>query len=179
MKALLRTLLGLSLCATVGLAVGCDHGHGFEPLEVGGDSRPTTQPKSSSQFVRAVYADLLGRSPEVYDFQLEDADGNDLGAFEIDESEQLLGTLDSVADETVMRSIVTAGLCASKEVGLPAKDEVADPAAFIGDKFRRLLGREPTAYELAAFVGAWNEDPVVGPAVVVRAIIASREYQAQ
>jgi len=50
---------------------------------------------------------------------------------------------------------------------------------YIRDQFRRLLGREPNTYELEAFAAEWENDPAVGPRTVIRAIIASREYQSQ
>ena len=54
-----------------------------------------------------------------------------------------------------------------------------DPEAFVRAQFRRLLGREPGVYEREAFVDAFENDPAVGPATVIRALIESREYQSR
>ena len=52
-----------------------------------------------------------------------------------------------------------------------------DPAEFIAEQFRRLLGREPSAYELRAFADEWQTDDAVGPRAIIRALVGSREYQ--
>jgi hypothetical protein len=155
----------------------CEANYGFDPVAVGSDEASAPRPRSNSQFVRAVFADVLGRSPEVYDFVIYDDQGNEISSFEVDESEFLIAAMDSVADERVMRSIVATGLTHSTEVALPSKDEVDDPEAFIGDQFRRLLGREPGAYELHAFLQEWTAADAVGPHEIVRALVGSREYQ--
>jgi hypothetical protein len=82
-----------------------------------------------------------------------------------------------MGDSRPLRALLVAGLAASAEVGLPARGDVDDPAEFVGEQFRRLLGREPSAYELRAFVDEWRADDAVGPRTVVRALVGSREYQ--
>jgi hypothetical protein len=134
--------------------------------------------KTSSQFVRSVYADLLGRTPESYDFTLK-VNGQTQFKFQLDEEQQLVGTLDGIGDGLPMRNLIANGLLHSQEMTIPDKASVADPATFIHDQFTKLLGREPNPYELAVFVDAWNTDPAVGPRTIIRAIVGSREYQSQ
>jgi hypothetical protein len=150
----------------------------FAPTGTGGDgSGDAPRAKTNSQFVRGVYADLLGRAPTSYTFSLETAGGDVLVAFPLDEQALLLNTLDAVGDPAPMRNLIVAGLVKSTEAQLPPKATIADPGAWIGEQFQRFLGREPNAYELAVFVDEWNGDPAVGPETVVRALLASREYQ--
>jgi hypothetical protein len=134
--------------------------------------------KTSSQFVRSVYSDLVGRTPESYDFTLK-VNGVQQFKFQLDEEAQLVTTLDGIGDGLPMRNLIANGLLHSDEVTIPAKGDVADPTTFIHDQFTKLLGREPNPYELAVFVDAWNTDPAVGPRTIIRAIVGSREYQSQ
>ena len=64
------------------------------------------------------------------------------------------------------------------EITIPDKSTVTS-RDYIREQFRRLLGREPNTYELEAFAAEWDKDPAVGPRTIIRAIIASREYQSQ
>jgi hypothetical protein len=171
--------IALCLCTALALGAGCSTTYDFDPVTVGeDDSGRDPRPKSSSQFIRSVYADLYGRTPEVYDFTITQG-AQILVQFPIDEQEQLVAAQDAVGDPTSLRSRLVAGMVRAAEAGLPTKASVSDPAEFIADKFRRLLGREPSPYELAIFVGEWNADPAVGPHAIVRALIGSREYQSQ
>lgn len=97
--------------------------------------------------------------------------------FSVDESQFLLASLDGVGDPASIRGLIATGLAASPEAGIPAKEDIDDPAAYIAEQFRRFLGREVGAYELSAFVDEWETDEAVGPRTVIRALIASREYQ--
>ncbi|HUS67424.1 MAG TPA: hypothetical protein VMZ28_22965 [Kofleriaceae bacterium] len=149
----------------------------FQPITAGKDETRAPRARSNSQLVRAVYADLVGRAPQVYNFLVYDAQGTEVSRFPLDEQALLIDTLDSVGDPTPMRALLIAGLVDSAEVSLPDKDDAGNPAAYITGQFRAFLGREPGAYELAAFTAAWREDPAVGPKTVVRALLGSREYQ--
>jgi hypothetical protein len=174
-----RILASLAFGAALALAgSGCgETTYGFEPVDTGkDDSAGEPRPKSNSQYIRAIYADVVGRAPESYDFSIVDAQGNPLITFPIDEQQLLLNTLDGVGDPAPLRALIVAGLLDSAEVTIPTKDDVADPEAWIADQFRRLLGREPNSYELAAFVDEWESDPAVGPHTVIRALVGSREY---
>jgi hypothetical protein len=177
----LRGLLAAAV-AVFGLlgAAGCgDAEYGFAPIAVGDDeSGRTPKARSNNQFVRAVYADLVGRAPEVYDFEVT-VGGQPSNVFQVDEKGFLVDALDGVGDPDALRAVIVAGLVSSSEVTLPEKAEVSDPRAFITEQFRRFLGRDPGAYELAAFESEWKNDPAVGPKTVVRALIGSREYQSQ
>jgi hypothetical protein len=132
--------------------------------------------KTSSQFVRGVYADLLGRTPTSYDFEL-DVNGSAALTIPLDEEPMLVGVLDGVGDGLPIRNLLVIGLLHSAELTLPAKSAVADARTYIHDQFTKLLGREPNVYELETFAKAWESDPAVGPRAVIRAITGSREYQ--
>jgi hypothetical protein len=169
----------LAACALLG-AAGCgDAEYGFAPIAIGDDQAGRTpKARSNAQFVRAVYADLIGRAPEAYDFNVTYG-GQPGFSFQVDENGFLVDALDGMGDPDALRAVIVAGLVNSSEVSFPEKSEVADPAAFITEQFRRFLGRDPGAYELAAFESEWKADPAVGPKTVVRALIGSREYQSQ
>lgn len=169
----------LLACALALSGVACETTYDFENTPVGEDDGINRQleSKSSSQFVRGLYSDLVGRSPERYDFVVT-ANGNPGFSLPIDEESFLVNTLDGMGDPAPLRALIVKGLVESEEVELPAKSAV-EPEAFVRDQFRRLLGREPNTYELSAFVGQWNSDPAVGPKAIVRAIAGSREYQSK
>lgn len=169
----------LSLGLALGLAASCaDTTYDYDPATAG-DPEGARAPrgKSPSQFVRGVYADLLGRSPETYDFVLK-INGTEQVRFQLDEESQLVGALDGIGDSQPMRNLVANGLLHSDEVSIPDKAAV-DAKTFIREQFTKLLGREPNPYELAVFVGEWESDPAVGPRTIIRAILGSREYQSQ
>lgn len=173
----------ISLLVTVALALGagaCDTTYDFDRATVGEDdgTTGTARSKTSSQFVRGLFADVLGRAPERYDFVVT-VNGQPGFTLPIDEETFLVDTLDGMGDPAPLRSLIVKGVVESDEVDLPAKSAVSDPQVFVTDQFRRLLGREPNAYELAAFVEEWESDPAVGPKAVVRALAGSREYQSK
>lgn len=177
-----RTMQRLVRCGVLLVAVAfgasaCDTVYDFEDVTVGGDGADRApRERTNSQFLRAVYADLIGRQPEVYDVSVVLA-GTEANRFSVDEQQFLLSALDSVGDPKPLRNLIVAGLVRHAEVELPDKADVDDPSVFITEQFVRFLGREPGAYELRAFLDEWNADPDVNPRTVVRALIASREYQ--
>ena len=163
--------LALAACATT---------YEYDPTTIGapeGDGR-APRGKTSSQFVRGVYADLLGRAPTTFDFTVK-VNGATQLTLPLDEQAQLVNVLDGLGDGLPMRNVLVSGLLHGSEVTLPAKGSVSDARGYIGEQFTRLLGREPNAYELAAFADAWDNDPAVGPRTIIRAIVGSREYQSQ
>ena len=165
------------LCAGLG---GCGYTYEFDPVTVGDDKAGRVpEPRTNSQYIRAVYADLLGRAPEVYDFSIEDQSGDVVSQFPIQEQTNLIAALDGTGDPDPLRALLAAGLLGSAEGDVPEKDAVQDPHAFIRDEFRALLGREPNAYEAFAFEDAWETDEATGPRAVIRAIVGSREYQSR
>ncbi|HEV7555317.1 MAG TPA: hypothetical protein VGO00_07690, partial [Kofleriaceae bacterium] len=103
--------------------------------------------------------------------------GSPVVKFTINEETTLDTALDGVGDPVPMRALVVDGLLHSAEITLPEKSAVADAKAYITDQFKRLLGRDPNVYELAAFADAWATDPAVGPRTIIRAIAGSRAYQ--
>jgi hypothetical protein len=161
------------------LALGCAETYDYDPATAGDQegSARELRGKTSSQFVRAIYADLLGRTPETYELTV-DQGGQGGFKFPIDEERLLVGTLDGLGDSLPVRNLIANGILHGGEATVPDKSAV-DAVPFIREQFAKLLGREPNSYELAAFQGAWTRDPAVGPRTVIRAIVGSREYQSQ
>jgi hypothetical protein len=162
------------------LAAGaCTDTYEYEPATAGeteGERQPRA--KTSSQFLRGLYADVLSRTPETFEFVLR-LNGAEILRFPLDEEAQLTTVLDGLGDSLPMRNLITKGLLHSTEVSIPTKTSIADPRVYIREQFRRFLGREPNAYELEQFAGEWAKDAAVGPRTIIRAIVGSREYQSQ
>jgi hypothetical protein len=175
------TIIAVALAAASMLAgAACAESYEFDKVTAGDvDSEREPRPRTDGQFLRTVYADLLGRAPGQLEIEVADESDQVLYTVPLDEQELLLLVLEGSGDADAMRSLVVAGLVESEEVSLPSREAVADPAAFVTEQFHAFLGRDPSAYELESFVTAWNEDPAVDPKVVVRAIVGSREYQSQ
>ena len=174
-----RAVIMLGLIAV--LASACTETYYYEPGQAGDEENERTpRAKTSSQFLRTVYADLLGRTPESYEFVVK-FNGVESFRLPVDEERELSTVLDGLGDSMPMRNLLVNGLLHSKEVTIPDKASAGgtDPREYITDQFERLLGRAPNAYELDAFVDAWKRDPAVGPRTIIRAIIASREYQSE
>lgn len=174
-----NTVQRLACALVLAAAAGCGSSYQFQPVSLGDDPRGphAPRPRTDGQFVRALYTDVVGRTPQVYDFVVRGPDGQELYRFPIDEQATLVAFFDEVGDPAPLRALLAAGLAAADEARLPRKEEVAAPESFIADQFRRLLGREPGTYELYAFVKEWRRDPAVNPRTVVRSIVSSREYQ--
>ncbi len=178
MKAMIAAVLA---CA---FALGaCTETHDYEPASAGDEEGSAREPraKTSSQFLRTVYADLLGRTPESYEFSLSFG-GSPAFRIPIDEQQELVNVLDGIGDSSPMRNLIVKGLLHSAEVSIPDKataSNAGDPRPYITTQFERLLGRTPNAYELEAFAAEWIKEPAVGPRTIIRAIIGSREYQSQ
>lgn len=109
-------------------------------------------------FVRTLFVDLLDRLP---------GEG---------EEEPLREALDGLSDSGPLRSIVARLLLDSDLVKLPQRSEIADRPAWITIWFQRLLGRDPTEAELAAFSEAFD-DPACRPTTVLYALVSHPEYQ--
>jgi len=171
----MRSLVLIVACALA----GCTTTYEFEPVDLGdeGGGRAPV-PRSSTQYVNAIYADLLGRQPEQYDFTVTQGQA-ELLRFPLDEQDTMVAALDALGDSAPVRDLVVTAIVRSPEAGVPDKDDVDDPAEFSAEQFRTLLGREPNPYELAAFVDEWRADDAVGPRAVIRAILASREYSSR
>ncbi|MFN0251031.1 MAG: hypothetical protein ACKV2T_29420 [Kofleriaceae bacterium] len=169
------------LLLIIALASACTETYYYEPGAAGDEeSDRTPRAKTSSQFLRTVYADLLGRTPESYEFVVR-FNGMEAFRLPIDEERELSTVLDGLGDSMPMRNLLVNGLLHSTEVTVPDKATAGgtDPREYITEQFERLLGRAPNTYELETFADAWKQDPAVGPRTVIRAIIASREYQSQ
>ena len=169
MRRIIILLLALAACGKT---------YELLPIDVGADGPGRDpRPRSNTQYLRGLYADLVGRAPESYDFQVLGPDGSELGTFPIAEQDYLLFTLDGVGDPTPIRNLIAAGLVRSQEVDLPEKADVADAREWIREQFERFLGRDPNPYELEAFLAEWQADDAVNPRTVIRALVGSREYQ--
>lgn len=163
----------------VAFVAACTDVYQYDPAGAGEaeGSERAPRAKSSTQFLRGVYADLLGRTPETYEIVIR-YQGQVLFRFTISEEALLSNSLDGLGDSLPMRNLITNAILHSAEITIPDKTAV-DARDYIRDQFRRLLGREPNTYELEAFAAEWDKDPAVGPRTIIRAIIASREYQSQ
>lgn len=161
-------------------APACTDTYEYEPATAGeaegGDRQ--ARAKSSSQYLRGLYADVLARTPETFELVVR-FNGAEAFRLPLDEEAQLTGVLEGLGDSLPLRNLIAKGLLHSTEAKVPEKTAVADPRAYVREQFRRFLGREPNAYELEQFAGAWAQDPAVGPRTVIRAIVGSREYQSQ
>jgi hypothetical protein len=169
------SISALAVAAT--LALGCgDTTYVFDGVDVGDDeSGRTPLERSNAQFIKAVYADLIGRSTEAY--SLDITLGPDMISLPLDEQQILEGYLGGLGDSRAARAILVAGMVDHEEIDVPDKADVGDPEAFIAEQFRTFLGREPSIYELETFAAEWASDSAVNPNTVIRALIASREYQ--
>lgn len=172
MKRLIFTALALA-----SLAIACgDTTYVFDDVGVGDDEAGRTpRERSNAQFIKAVYADLIGRSTEAYNLDIT-AGANTL-SLPLDEQQILESYLGGLGDSRAARAILVAGMVEHEEVDIPEKSEVSDVEAFITDQFRTFLGRDPSIYELETFTSEWASDSSVNPKTVIRALIASREYQ--
>jgi hypothetical protein len=181
MKAMLATLLAAAVA--LGSLGACTETYEYEPATAGDEEGSGREPraKTSSQFLRTVYADLLGRTPESYELSLSFG-GGPVAKLPIDEERDLVTVLEGIGDSLPMRNLLVNGLLHSAEVSIPDKataSNAGDPRPYITTQFERLLGRSPNAYELEAFAAEWLKEPAVGPRTIIRAIIGSREYQSQ
>ena len=167
------------LLLIVALASACTDAYDYEPTSAGEEEGSQRAPrgKTSAQFLRGVYADLLGRTPESYEIVIS-FQGTEVFRFPANEETLLSVSLDGLGDSLPMRNLIANGVLHSAEISIPAKSSV-NARDYIREQFRRLLGREPNTYELEAFAAEWDADPAVGPRTIIRAIIASREYQSQ
>lgn len=167
------------LLLIVALASACTDVYEYQPTSAGEEEggERALRGKTSTQFLRGIYADLLGRTPETYELVIK-FQGTEVFRFNADEEALLTNSLDGLGDSLPMRNLITNGLLHSSEVSIPEKSAVV-ARDYIREQFRKLLGREPNTYELEAFAAEWESDPAVGPRTIIRAIVASREYQSQ
>jgi hypothetical protein len=108
-------------------------------------------------FVRAVFADLLGRRPTA------------------PESWALARAASVLPGTGAGRAAIVAVLLGSGEVPLPLVADLPDPDAWVADRFLRYLGRRPSAEEAGAYRAALL-DPDGGPQVLIRALLTTPEY---
>jgi len=119
--------------------------------------RATLRPKTDVQFIRGLYVDLAGRRP---------AD---------EELQRLRGALSVMADAGPLRSVIARALIAEHAALFPGRAGL-DAEAFVGDTFRRYLGRDPLPAELADFALILKQEDC-SPATVVQAVVTHWEYQ--
>lgn len=114
-------------------------------------------PLTNRMFVRALFVDLMEREPSPA------------------EAEALRGALDGLGDSRPLRAVVVRMLLDSGQVPLPAKVSIADPTAWVGEQFQRLLGRVATADELRVFVTAFHE-PECEPRTILQVLLSDPAY---
>jgi len=176
MKTLNSWLAAVAIAASLSLVACGETTYIFEDVDVGDDNEGRTpRERSDAQFIRAVYADLIGRSTQTQEVTIRI--GQQSFVLPFDEQAVLEQVLAGLGDSRSLRAILIAGLVDHEEANIPTKSEVSDPSAFVSEQFRRFLGREPSAYELEAFVADWDSDDSVHPKTVIRALLGSREYQ--
>lgn len=168
-------IYAFAMAATLLVACG-DTTYVFDDVEVGDDEAGRTpRERSNAQFIKAVYADLIGRSTEAYNLDI--TAGPDTLSLPLDEQQILESYLGGLGDSRAARAILVAGMVDHEEIDIPAKADVDDVEGFITEQFRTFLGRDPSIYELETFAAEWASDAAVNPKTVIRALIASREYQ--
>lgn len=114
-------------------------------------------PTSNRLFVRSLYVDLLDRTPER------------------GEAEPLREALDALGDSMPLRSVLVRLLLDSGRAKFPSPAEIPDHAAFVGERFRCLLGRDALPEELSSFVSAFS-DPACRVETLYQAILTHPEY---
>ncbi len=111
--------------------------------------------KTDPQWVRTLYADLLGARPAYKEFR--------------DTRNALLALADSTPIRRVLGKVVVDSKRADRAAAVGG-----DGKRWIEERFLLLLGRKPRAGELEAYEAVLKES---GPRVVLRAIVQSQEYQ--
>lgn len=115
------------------------------------------RPIDDPAFVRALFADLLGRRPT----------SKELSA--------LASAAGVLPRSFAGRAAVVDVVLDSGEVPLPLVADLKEPDAWIADRFLRYVGRAPGATEAKLFRAALL-DPDGGPHVVIRALLTGAEY---
>ena len=116
----------------------------------------TPRKKADRRFVAGLWHDLLGRPPGYQELR------------------NLRNASQALTDPAGLRSLVIGAMLNGGAVSLPMKEET-DAAAWIEDRFLRLLARRPTQTEQAAFLATWRK-PACKPSTVLHAILTSPEY---
>lgn len=117
----------------------------------------SSRAKTDHMFIRSVFVDLLGRKPTFEEFR------------------NFRTALQALADSRPLRAVLARVMVDSGQVALPAKAGL-DVAAFVGEQFRRFLGRAPDEQETATFAKVMS-DPQAEPKLVLLALLSSQEYQ--
>jgi hypothetical protein len=113
--------------------------------------------KTDQQFIRALYQDLFSRAPTYQEMR------------------NVRNATQALADPIGIRSVIIRTILDSGSVALPEKDKT-DPAQWVPERYRALLGRDPSANELKTFTDAWTSKDC-RPATILHAILTSTEYQ--
>lgn len=113
---------------------------------------------SNRAFVRALFVDLADRVPTAK------------------EAEPMREALDALSDPAPLRAFLARTLVESARVKLPERKDLAEPSAWIVERFEQLLARAPSDAELAAFTRAL-EAADGRPRTILTALVTSQEYQ--
>jgi hypothetical protein len=113
---------------------------------------------SHHQFARSLYLDLLGRVPTY------------------DELRMVRNALLAMADPAPLRAVLGKIILDSGKAKLPPAPSRATSAAFVRQAFLTYLRREPADAEVETFTRELEAGQNPNPALVVRALLGSREY---
>jgi hypothetical protein len=109
-------------------------------------------------FVRALFVDLTQSLPDERD------------------ARRLRAALDGLADARPLRSVIARTLIDSGRAIVQHKSEINDPGTWVSGLFERMLGRRPSAAELAEFMAVF-QDEACRPETILYAIVTHPEYQ--
>ncbi len=112
--------------------------------------------KTDRVFVRALFADLLGRVAEYQEFR------------------RCRNALLALSDSRPLRSVLIK-MMLDAGLGSVGEEATKDPATFVADRFLHLLARPPTPAEGDAFVREIRAG--ASPKLVLRALLTHSEYQ--
>jgi hypothetical protein len=114
------------------------------------------RPKSDRVFVRSLFADLLGRTPDYQEFR------------------RCRNALLALSDSRPLRSVLIKMMLDSG-LGAVGDEAAKDPTGFVTGRFLHFLARNPTQPECDAFVRELQAG--ASPQLVQRALLTHGEYQ--
>ena len=120
------------------------------------DALAVRRPRNDRQFIRALYMDLLERTPDY------------------EELRNMRNAMQSMANPAPLRSVMAKVILDSGQARIPRLEQGREEE-FVAECFRAYLAREPGQEELPAFVEILREGATARQ--VVRALVGSPEYQ--
>src|SRR5262245_62378481 len=106
----------MRLLLAAALATGCTDVYHYDQTNAGKpeSGQLALRGKSSAQYLRGIYADLLGRTPDTHEIVIK-VNGTEALRFTLDEQALLTGSLDGLGDSQPMRNLNANGLLHSAE----------------------------------------------------------------